>query len=79
MFPKLFPTEDDVQRWVDWATSIGCEVCDAGTWFQVNCPTSEVREKFLDGSVGNWMPTMAWGQYTIAYHEVLGFECCSSE
>ena len=76
MRPKLFPNKNDVQRWTKWVDRIGCEVSDPGGWFVVNCPTGQARSAFLDGVVGNWLPKMAYGQYTIAYHEVLGFACC---
>lgn len=79
MFPKLLPTEEKVQRWVAWATSIGCEVSDPGGWFLVDCPTSQADDDFLDGVVGNWSPKMAWGEYSIAYHEILGFACCRND
>ena len=76
MISKLFPTNADVQRWTAWAAGIGCEVSDTGGWFVVNCPTGQAEDEFLDGVVGNWSPKMAWGQYSIAYHEILKFACC---
>ena len=79
MIPKFFPTEEEVQQWAEWVTDIGCEVSDTGCNFLVNCPTHQAEKEFLDGVVGNWAPRMAWGHYSVAYHEILGFACCCDE